>query len=305
MRNRDAADSYVHALTNAGFAEVKDMEKSDFLLYDYERGSGGKRAVMEEYLKQKPGFIYPHTPLSYFIWDGAYDPLPVQCNFVAGNAAVESMKAYGYPYRVEACGFPRCTVREFEPTHGTKVLFVPARTRKDGGYASKEYAEMTPQVFKMLLRNVHRFEQFDMCYTGTFETVGIQDMVEEAIEKGVKFHLTNPYRDRDPMGAMIKHILAADLIISCETVGSMAVALGKPTIFYNANATPTTLAGASKHFESYRKHYSFPLTAEEMTIDEILAECKTQNPKVEAWKRRNIGGQFDADKFPKTVKEYI
>jgi len=305
LKNRDAADVYVSALFAAGFGQAVTMDDADFLLYDYERGSGGKRKRMEEFLKEKPGFIYPHTPLSWFIWDGAYKPLPVKCNFVAGEGTRLGMIAYGYPHRVEACGFPRCEVRPFERTLERNLLFVPARTRRDGGYASVEYKQTTPAAFRFILDHREQFAKIDMCYTHSLENVGILDWLDEATAKDVSFHLTDPYRDPDPLGAMIKRIQSADLVIACETVGCVAVAMGKPTVFYNAGATPATLAGSALHFERYRQFYQFPLTIEAMTIKQILSERLLPNPEVERWKQYNIGGNFDAGKFVNIVKEYL
>jgi len=304
LRNRDAADAYVHALFEAGYKISLKMQEADFLLYDYERGSGGKRAEMERFLASKPGFIYPHTPLSWFIWDGAYRPLPVACNFVAGEAAVEGMKAYGYPYRVEAVGFSRCEVRDFKPTTGKRVLFVPARVRKDGGYASEEYKVKTPQAFRFLLDHANEFEKVTVCYTHSFGAVGISDWVGEAAAKGFDLIFTDPYRDTSPMKSMMERIDVADLVISCETVGCVSVAKGKPTVFYNARAIPTTLAGQAQHPEAY-KEYSFPLALEEMTVNDILAVRDEKNDAVEHWKQRNIGGNFQAEKFLRIVKEEV
>ena len=304
LRNRDAATAYIDALLSVGHVLANGFADADFLLYDYERGSGGKRDEMQKFLAEKPGFVYPHTPLSWFIWDGAYSPLPVRCNFVAGEAAVRGMKIYGYPYRVEACGFPRCKVEEFQPTKGSRVLFVPARTRRDGGYASEEYKAKTPQAFRFLLDHAKEFEKVTVCYAHSFGAVGISDWVGEAMKKGFELIFTDPYKDKDPMHSMIERIGAADLVISCETVGCVSVAMGKPTVFYNSKAIPETLAGRAKHPEAY-KDYAFPLTVEEMKIGDILAVRNEKNEAVENWKRLNIGGNFEAEKFVGIVEELL
>ena len=305
LKNRDAADAYVKALLSAGYTNAGHMEEADFLLYDYERGSGGKRAVIERFLQTRPGFIYPHTPASSFIWDGPYSPLPVSCNFVAGEGQRKSMEAYGYPSRVEAVGFPRCEVVPFKPSAGRSVLFVPARTRKDGGYANVDYKTETPLVFRFLLDHRHEFDGIEMCYTSTLENVGIKQWEDEAVQKGVVFHLTNPYKDEAPFAAMLERIEHADLVISCETVGYVAVARGKPAIFYNAFTTPETLAGRAENYEKYRKYFQFPLSLEYMDIQEVFAVMENQNLAVELWKQDNIGGNFMADKFLSIVKEYL
>lgn len=305
LRNKDAANAYVEALDAAGFVRVSDMNSADFMLFDYERGSGGKRASMEAFLNEKPGFIYPHTPLAYFLWDGVYPSLPVKCNFVHGEGAKRAMELYGYPYRVEACGFGRCEVREFHPTQGKNLLFVPARTRKGGGYASEEYRLRTLDAFLWVMKNRAAFDTVTMCYANTLQAVGIAEYENEAREVGIRLIPTDPYNNPDPLAVMLKFIQQADLVISCETVGCVSVALGKPTLFYNAKTKATTLKGTAVNFEKYRHIYSFPLTLEEMSVNEIL-DLRIHLPaEVARWKDENIGRKFDAGKFVRIVKEYL
>jgi hypothetical protein len=45
--------------------------------------------------------------------------------------------------------------------------------------------------------------------------------------------------------------------------------------------------------------------AESMSLNDILAVRYMPNEKVERWKQRNIGGDFDAEKVIAIVREYI
>ncbi|HEY6021077.1 MAG TPA: hypothetical protein VIY48_14565, partial [Candidatus Paceibacterota bacterium] len=103
---------------------------ADFLLHD----AIHEGPELDPALKSKKNFIFPHTPQSWFLWDGILEVKPTCCNFVYGEGAVRGMRAYGYPHRVEAVGFSRCDVHEFTPTSGTDLLIVPAHPVIGGGY---------------------------------------------------------------------------------------------------------------------------------------------------------------------------
>jgi len=298
QRNKDAGDAYARALIEAGFERTADINQADFALVDRER-PGTALQWLESFSRSRPVFVYPHTPLAYFLWDGHYQPVPTACNFVAGEGARASMKIYGYPYRVEACGFSRCQVRAFTPTTGSRLLFVPARSNERGEYSSQSYAETTPRAWQFVLDHLGSFEQVTVCYVNDFVDE------EDYLTTGIQFIKTDPRHGDTPTQDMLEHIERADLVISCETVGCLAVARGKPTIFYNARAVATTGHIAAANFERYRQYYQFPLTLEDMEIDEVLAVREKQNSAVEFWKEQNIGGDFDKGKFLSIIREYV
>ena len=298
MQNKDAGEAYVQALIEAGYEQVKRLGDADFALIDLLRDRDRYDAVAT-FFETHPVFVYPHTPLSYFIWDGHYKPVPASCTFVAGKAAKKSLESYGYPGRIEICGFSRCHVREFTPTRGSKLLFVPARVRWDGSYSNDAYAENTPKAWAFVLANLDKFEQVRVCYVNYF--------VDEIdyLASGIEFFKTAPRSSQSPTLDMLEHISWADLVMSCETVGCLSVAVGKPTVFYNARAVPATGNIPAANYEKYRKYYEFPLTIEEMGVRDILDVRGSQNSAVELWKRNNIGKQFDRDKFLRVVQEYV
>lgn len=295
--SRDSAKPYIKALVDNGFEETRQGQ-SDFMLIDGEH-AGGRRGRIEEYLKERPVFIYPHTPLSYFIWDGHYDPLPVQCTFVAGEAAKKSLQAYDYPNRVESVGFGRCEIKEFTPTNGKKLLFVPARTRTNGQYANDAYTLETPKVWTFVLAHLDHFESVTVCYVNDF--VNENDYAHS----GIEFIKTFPRERPSPTDDMVEHIDKADIVLSCETVMCLAVARGKPTIAYNTKSVPATSNIPAANYEKYRKYYQYPLDYAYMTIDEIIRFCHSQNSTAELWKRYNIGGEFNGEKVVRVIQEFL
>lgn len=303
FENKDAGRAYEQALSSAGhekYPRWTSMMRAGFGLIDHEHAGNRVRLLWDFLHSGRPIFVYPHTPLAFFLWDGGVENLPVTCNFVAGEAARQSMRAYGYKSRIEMVGFSRCEVKPFQPTTGTKLLFVPARLRGGrGGYATKEYTELTPKAFEFVVDNLKHFEQVTVCYT--------HDFIDPAdyLATGINFVFTNPNVSPSPTIDMLKHIDEADIVISCETVGCLAVARGKPAILYNTKSTPALSGRYIQNYEKYRQWYQFPLDLLDMTINDVLALRCQENPEIEQWKRAIVGENFDAEKFLSIIREYV
>ena len=99
----------------------------------------------------------------------------------------------------------------------------------------------------------------------------------------------------------------ADIVISGNTAGYIALASGYPTLlFNNFKGVPTTCGtGGGYHWDMYKDKYEFPLTLLDMSADEVLALREKPNPLVESWKGWNIGASFDADKFISVIREFV
>lgn len=291
--SKDSALAYIQALLAAGHERVKDPHQADFILYDTENVSW-RREQLGMLLQKIPGFIYPHTPLTCWLWDGVYEPLPVACNFVAGPAQKEAMQIYGYPHRVEATGFPRCEVLPFRPTSGRHLLFVPARPRRDGG----RQAAYDRQAFQFVVDHRAMFESVTVCHVGQYDDCQVQ---------GITFLRDDIKSLISPIANMLERVDRADLVLSCNTPAALGVARGRPTIMYGEmSAVPQTNTGrAPQHYDRYASLLRYPLLLEQMTIDDVLAACSCANEAVEAWKAGHIGGNFNAERFVRLVEEYL
>jgi len=295
-RNKDSSRAFELSLSGAGYDYTKHPEKADFIFYDSEN-VGRRWNELKELLQKRKGFIYPHTPLTCWIWDGVYNPLPVACNFVYAPAPKEAMQTYGYPYHIEVIGFPRCEIKGFIPTQGRKLLFVPARPRSDKGRQEKK----DRMAWSFILDNLGKFEEILVCrMAGQF-----QDIPDRNQGK-LKIITTNPKHAINPTGDMVDRIDWSDLVISTTTVAALGVARGKPTVFYGETSLPETMSGlAPKHYDTYRHLLQFPLTLENMKIDEVLDVRNAPNKKVEYWKERNIGNPFDEKRFLQIVESCL
>lgn len=294
-RNKDAGLAFEKALLDAGYECTKNAMEADFLFLDCE-GRGWRRERIAEFMSSRPVFIYPHTPLTAWLWDRVYKPLPVQMNFVFSRGAREAMQLYGYPYPIDVVGFSRCEILPFQPATGTRLLFVPARPRNDGG----KHAKMDEAVLQFILDNAGHFESITVC---TIKDHAFPDLEDNPNVNVVR---TDPKSTPTPTQDMVERIDAADLVIAVHTTGALAVARGKPTIFYGQHEPPDTTTGAMPaNYEKYRHLLEFPITIEEMSIGDVLALRRQPDPRVEKWKGLNIGSPFDAEKFIRVVERCL
>jgi len=294
--NKDSAKVYVQTLVDAGYERVERLPEADFFLFDSE-GVQWRRDMKELALKLMPGFIYPHSPLTCYLWDGPYDPLPVACNFVYGAGAKECMALYGYSSRVEVVGFPRCDILPFTPTPGRRLLFVPARPRRDKG---KQEA-LDRAAWNFILSNQAEFDEILVC-----RIEGQLDEFEDGKNGNIRFVTTDPHATNKPTQDMIARIDSVDLVISVTTPAALAVARGKPTVMYGQGEILETLTGRpAKNYASYKHVYDYPLTLEKMTLEQVKGVCEKSNDDVEKWRKNFIGDPFDKELFLSVIREYV
>lgn len=293
-RNYDSAAAYENALGSAGYGEAESLEEADFLLFDYERKT--ERAKMQAFLKSKPGFIYPHTPYSsYFLWDGIYSPLAVQCNFVVTEAQKRAMNAIDYKSRIEVVGWSRCEIKEFSPARGMNLLFVPYRPlASTGRVPMKEDLEASENAVQFILTHREVFDSVRVRYFRNMQASGLDGMMgmDDIIFETGKFGTADAVRSIDQ----------ADVVIAANTMGYLAIARGKPTLLYGNNQTPHNSHGYVQNYPLYRDDLRFPL---DLTMDNLQLVCEKETDEIRRWKQNNIGRQFDGEKFISVIREYV
>ena len=293
FKRLDVADIFIRLLESYGDEQVKHGFDADYFLYHSE-SIGKRRDKKADLLKRIPGFIYPHNARAYPSWDGLYDPLPVQCNFVLGRAAVESMKIYGYPYRVEAVGFPYFPIRPFAASTRSRLLFVPGRLYP--GYET--YRQDNDNALAFILKHRESFEKIMICRSeGQY--------LELESNGNLEVVTTYPRRSTQPLMDMVNRIDESDIVISLSSTAVIAAARGKGVVMYGKDLFDRKGPGVPKHIDQYRKLLLCPYQLEDMSIDEILAVRGAQSPEFELWKRNNVGEQFDVDKFLRVIWEYV
>jgi len=300
IRNKDSADEYIAALVGAGYEVIPTMDLADFMLIDCEH-AGRKRAGIFEFANKKPVFIYPHTPYSYWLWDGVYQAASVACNFVVGEGAIQAMKAYGYPYRAEAVGWTGCDTRPFVPRTGTRLLFAPPHLLGNSKYAMhKDVFPIIQQTAKFIADNHREFESILVSHSWQgVEASGVEILSNI---KNVKFQSFNAYKTEAPRKHALSQIAQADLVISANTLAYLAIAQGVPTIMFGNDLLGTYRV---RNYDRYRDIYEYPLNLEYMGIEAVLNARHKLGYNMERWKELNIGKPFDAEKFISVVKEYV
>ena len=296
LEHRDSANVYKDALLTNGYGITTDPERADFLLYDLERAP--YKEILAKFLNRKPMFIYPHSALSWYMWDGIHIPGPVNCNFVFSEKIKEGMKAYGYPYRIEACGFSGCKIEEWQPTSGKILLFTPIHTlgKKRKRLVRPGDLQLNKRTLEHVIRNAGLFDKVIVRYGESFTACGLRDPKI----KNIKFELSLL-----TISSSLKAINSADVIITCGTFGYLSVARGKPTIFFNQRDTaPSEFSWTVKTYDKY-KWIDYPIQFQDMGGRDVIEFAKSKNDKVEEWKKMNIGGPFDANKFLSIIGEYV
>ena len=298
LKNRDAGNAFHKALIEAGYVET-DIDHADMIFTDFERPI--IRAV-----KDRPIFIYGHTPYSFYLYDGKQwlDPIPVACNFVCAEVGVMAMKSYGYPYRVEAVGFSRCEVKPFTPTKGKNLLYASAHllgSKKVWPHPGD--LEMHLRAMKWIAKNRGYFDRVIVNYSVSLEANALEKFTGigiEFIELGEHSQLS-----AELAGRQFENI---DLVISCNTFAYLALAKGVPTLMFGFEKDAPTLrssTGGGRHYDLYKPYFDFPLALEEMSAEEVLDLRLAPNAQVEAWKKMNIGESFDAGKFISVVRDCL
>ena len=296
-RNTDSDEMFYNALIGAGYIETLEPDQADFIVHDAVHPNLG------QYLLTKPNFITPHTPQSAWLWDGVLeDRIPVSCNFVNGEASRQVMKAYEYPYRVEVVGFNRCPLHSFNCTLGNDLLIIPSHSLQNRQYTYPNYIDWVLMTLRFVLKNRSVFSKITLCWD---ETRFDSTVMDEMRKKGFIIIPTNPYRDSEPLKHMMDRMNEADLVMACGTAGCVAVAMGRPTVFFSELGPPRSFPKDALHYERYHHLLRYPLAAENMTIDEILAVRTAQDPRVRHWRDQVLGVEFNAQKFISVVKEYV
>jgi hypothetical protein len=301
---------FVDALFRAGYQQTVNFAKADFILSDKEPTSprdGTPAWRRDRFIKQcgdRPVFFVPHTPYAFWLWDGWLEPMKVSCNFVTAPVGVLGMAAYGYPYRFEEIGWARGRILPFTPRSGNNLLYAPPLNVhwKEGVLKYNNDLPIHRKILGWIVENRKRFDRVTLNYTRSmeeFEYNTLPDMGFEFFDVGSK-------RDLSAKTAMAG-IEKADLILSSNTMGYIALANGYPTILTNSyrGVLPTCATGAGACWDDYKEHYEFPLNIFEMSADEVLALRDAPNAEVEDWKRWNIGSPFMADKFISVIREFV
>ena len=291
LKNKDSSNLYAEALIQAGYRET-DPKKSDFILYDVEKR---KARWQKDFNANRPAFIYPHTPYSFWLWDGKYEPIEVCCNFVATEAYKNSMKNYGYSSRIEAVGFQHCPVHEFSPSNGKRLVAIFPHPLGNGQYQDKSFRDVAVKSFEWIAKNANHFEHAQIIYAGLMADSGIRQVDD------FEYIQTQPYQSSRPAQVILGYIAQADFVIAAGTAFWLSVASGKPSAYMGKIGDP----GRVKSWKLYADVLPYPYDITQMNMGDVKEICRFENSESARWKERNIGSTFNRDKFINIIQEYV
>ncbi len=290
------AKAYVDALMDAGYLRnlVRDGT-ADFCLLDLDWGS--RVSIISDFaVRGKPTFLYPHTARPVLQWDGMYPSSPhTTAVFTIAQGGVDIPRMYGLVDKpIHAVGWTYCDIVPFEKKSGSpqKVLFAPIHVNGNG-YMTNRERNLNSKVFhKLLSTDVELTVRFlyNLEWNGLWE------------EEGVTYVQGKPDQST-------KEIDEADVVVSHQNMGYLAVARGKPTLFMaeylppisgNTDAAIKVVAS----WDKYKDELMFPLDILAGDTKEML-QIAWQHDLARDWKHKYIGSPFNAEQFVEILEGYL
>jgi hypothetical protein len=286
----------VKALVDAGHYQADNMGGSSFLLIDIDV-LARRRYINHYEITGEPVFLYPHTGRPVLQWDGMYEPHPhVTAIFTIAQGGADIPRKYGFTEKpIHPVGWTFCELKPFQPCeYPKKVLYAPIHVNGNG-FMTKRERLTNAEAFKKLLK-VDDIE-LTVRYLHYLEWNGLWEA------DGVTYVQGEPDQST-------KEIDEADVVISHQNMGYLAVARGKPTLFMAEDNVP--ISGSSptnvmtvKMWEKYKDDIMFPLDILKGDTRELLNEAGKDNNEVAKWREKFIGEPFDPALFVRTLESYL
>lgn len=288
---------------------TSNPNKADVVFIDREpTGNENKWNQIDKLAKQKPIFIYPHTPYSSWLWDGYTKPSKnIACNFVCNESAIKTMDSYGYPCRKENIGFSRpLTVKKFQKTSGARLAYSgPRLIGSEGRFYRNGDAEYVKKTMDWIVENKSYFLEVKVFYSFSPEVYGLQDYLKYSCIEFVNVAPDSVATKQLDTGSALNQLKDIDIFLGSNTLGYIALSQGIPTILIgHNNDIPLHSTNNGIHYTDYAKWCDFPIRLEEMDGNDVLDYCWQEPNEVSEWKKLNIEN-FNKEKFLKIVKEYL
>lgn len=293
------ANRFIEALQLFGF-RLAGRDRAQVILIDVDQPATMERHKEDCAKGNAFVFCYPHAGRPCVTWDGISERSDwTSASFVHAEGHVDVLRAYGYDKPLHVSGWPYSPVLPFTPVKSPrKILYAPVHPNSNG-WMPPVYLEQNKEVFERLvkLRRDGKI-QLRVRYIRGLENNGLSD------EPDVEYVLGEP-------DLVYQDILDADVVVSSQTFGYMAVALGKPTLMYGESTPPQ--AGSEdnnlkvvKSFDKYRDLMAFPLDLlERSDTMGLIRHAAATDESIREWKRRMIGGEFDRLAVARAICGYL
>ena len=281
----DAIRSQGHELTN--------LQSADILLIDHD-GPQYYRDIIDYAERCKiPVWLYSHGANSCMAWDGWWEPHPWTSGYLANAPGhKEIMKRYGYPKPVHVIGWHWCEKIIPQPRPPvTSVLFAPIHPLGNG-FMRPEARAANGQAFARLLATGY---QIRLRYIGSLEAQGLWE------EPGVEYEMGQP--DNTTLS-----IDRAECVVSWGTFAHLAVARGKPVVFYGQDDIPGDGHSADgmryvRHWKKYKNLLRYPIDlCDGNARDQMQAAARSDVATFE-WIANFIGLQLNPLRLSRLLEE--
>lgn len=256
--------------------------QADLLLIDHDVPGWHREIIKAHKFTGGKVVMYPHGAMPIVSWDGMFPPSElVDLTLTPAWGQAEVLRRYGYPGAVEVLGWSLCEVLPFEPVKKIRtVLFAPVHPT--GG-------QLHPA---MMAENRAAFEQL----LGLDVTLIVRH-VDRDVKRSGLVRVDRPqviYQASDmSLEGALAAIRLADVVVARGTLAYLAVALGKPVVFFGQNVRPWDRIGDqyvyAQHWEAYRELVHFPFDLADGEAGAVLQESAASGAAVAGWKERFIG----------------
>lgn len=286
-------DAFRTALLAAGWLETPGP--ADLLLIDHDV-PGFHRQTIEAHAAQGAKVVlYPHGAMPLVSWDGLFEPSGlVALTLTPAPGQRDVLGWYGYPGPTAVVGWSMCPLRKFRPGPEPRtVLFAPYHPTNGDLHPAAQ--EANARTFAALL--AYAPETLVVRYS-ELETSGLWDV------EGVVYH----EMDLNLAGAL-DDIARADLVVATGTLAYLAVASGKPTVFFGQEVCPwektSTGYRYAQLFMEYCDFLRFPVHYDGGPLGPYVEAAFTEGPEVREWKARFIGPPFNPAHFVKMMTRVV
>lgn len=316
--NRDKADIYAAALKERGHIEIRQSElelmplyhqsgmtyiqnpkDAEFVIVDHNWTEAAIGTLRWAKGTGRPAFKIPHGARGDMFIDSIKFPNPLELvNFVPAPGYKQVYDAGGYPAETVVTGWPWSEVKEFKPSLPLKVMFAPIHPR--------ETARLIPghkHINKVVCSHLKKLaRRFEISFYIFKEPV--QNELPDNIDEWA-----DVVRSTLRLDDAVKAIENVDLVIAHETLASLAVAVGKPTIMVD-----DTIEGVgwftirtSKYWPHYdgKMNYPFSWMKHEGDKEDFIKRVATDSKSIQTWKKNFIGDPFDKEVFVNKVESYL
>ena len=241
-------------------------------------------------------FVYPHDagpPLENDVYPGwEY----TTARFVTTQQHKEIVQMYGYNKPIHVIGWHLCEQKAFGPTSGERVLFAPIHPRCD-----EVDQEANRATFDILgkLASAGKIK-LTVRHIGELKESGLKKSRRKNVE----------YVEGSAVPSVF-HIDHADIVVGHLTFAYLAVARGKPTVFFGTEIPHHQLPKGqpvqyARHWNDYADLLTYPhdigLTADPHGLMQELAQS---DASIADWRDRMIGEPFDGESFVELLYQYM